>query len=427
MESLRTVVKVFAVVALVAASHRPAEATNARVQVLYKFKGGMDGLGPKAALVADSSGNLYGTTQFGGGNYRCERGCGTVFELSPPGSGNNSWTETVLYRFTGQSDGAEPQGRLVFDGQGNLYGTTYAGGDFSSKACTGGRVVIACGIVFELLPPAVPGGAWNETVLHSFVGSDGAHPTSGLTFDDSGNLYGATTGGGTPCSDPGCGVVFELSPPLQSGSEWTYAAIHEFAGGSDGDLSYSDLTFDASQNLYGTTCGGGDNAGGVVFELSPPLQQGGNWAETILYSFSVPGCPHAGVVFDSASNLFGTTSQGGTFGTAFELSPSSNGMWTETTIYLFQSLSSAYPYAAPVFDRLGNIYGTLFGGTCGALYRLIDHEGVWKESQYIFPNQQQSCGPSGALIFDENNALYGTSAGGGACNGSCGTVFAVLP
>jgi uncharacterized repeat protein (TIGR03803 family) len=421
---------VFAVVLLIAALQHPAEATAAKVQVLYKFKGGMDGMGPQTGLAADSAGNLYGTTELGGGNYRCPHGCGTVFELSPPASGTGSWTETILYRFTGQSDGAVPLGRLIFDGQGNIYGTTNAGGDFSSKACKdSGGVVTACGVVFELSPPAVPGGAWTETVLHSFVGSDGARPNAGLTFDESGNLYGTTSAGGTPCGGPGCGVVFELSPPLQPGGEWTYAAIHELTGGSDGNFSFSDLTLDASQNLYGTTCSGGNSGGGgVVFELSPPLQQGGDWTETTLTSFALPGCPHAGVVFDSTLNLFGTTSGGGGFGTVFELSPSSNGMWTKTTIYSFQSPSAAYPYAAPVFDKLGNIYGTVLGGTCGAIYRLIDHEGLWKESQYIFPNQQsQPCGPMGALIFDEGSALYGTTVEGGACGGACGTVFRVLP
>jgi len=431
VKSRKRIVIVFTSVLLAATCSSPLWAAEARVQVPYKFKGGKDGLGPQAGLVVDSFGNLYGTTQLGGGNYRCQHGCGTVFELSPPGNGSNSWTETVLYRFTGKSDGAEPLGKVIFDAQGNLYGTTYAGGDFNSQACMNSLgMVTACGVVFELSAPAVPGGAWTETVLHSFVGSDGARPNAGLTFDDSGNLYGTTTAGGTPCGGPGCGVVFELSPPLQPGGEWTYAAIHEFTGGSDGNLSFADLTLDAAQNLYGTTCGGGDNGGGgVVFELSPPLQQGGDWTETTLHSFPIPSCPHAGVVFDSASNLFGTTSGGNNLGTVFELSPSSNGMWTETTIYSFQSLSADSPEGAPVFDRLGNIYGTLHGGTCGAIYRLVNHEGVWKESQYIFPNQQSSqpCGPIGALVFGKGNALYGTSVEGGGCSGFCGTVFGVLP
>jgi uncharacterized repeat protein (TIGR03803 family) len=421
---------VFAVVLLIAALQHPAEATAAKVQVLYKFKGGKDGIGPHTGLVADSAGNLYGTTQLGGGTYRCPHGCGTVFELSPPANGTGGWTETVLYRFSGQSDGAGPLGRLIFDGQGNLYGTTFAGGDFSNRTCRDPQGVIACGVVFELSPPAAPGGAWTETVLHSFEGSDGAFPNAGLTFDGSGNLYGATTDGGTPCGGPGCGVVFELSPPLQPGGQWSFVDLYDFTGGSDGQSSFSDLIFDASNNLYGTTCGGGDYGGGVVFELSPPLQQGGDWTEIMLTSFEVPGCPRAGVVFNSASDLFGTTSQGGTFGTVFELSPSSNGSWTLTTLYAFPDLNNAYPSGAPVFDRLGNLYGTVAGegSSCGAIYRLIDQEGVWNEAQYSFSSQQtQPCGPSGALIFGENNALYGTSAEGGACGGVCGTVFGVLP
>ena len=207
--------------------------------VLYSFcslPNCTDGSFPIAGLIADSSGNLYGTTVFGGAS-----GDGVVFKLTPGG------TETVLYSFTGGSDGANPYAGLFADSSSNLYGTAEYGG---ARSCLGMNV--GCGVVFKLSPSGT------ETVLYSFTGgSDGGNPTAGLIADSSGNLYGTTSAGasGSGCGgkfDFGCGVVFKLSP------NGTYTVLHSFTGGSDGGVPLAGLIADSSGNLYGTTEGGGD-------------------------------------------------------------------------------------------------------------------------------------------------------------------------
>jgi hypothetical protein len=415
-----------------------AAADGPKFQVLYNFAGGTDGYQPQAGVVAGSAGNLYGTTSGGGtgSSELCSFGCGTAFEVSPPAKAGGAWTETVLYRFSGESDGAIPLGKLVLDGQGNLYGTAFQGGDVNVTDCANGLVMTGCGLVFELSPPTSPGSPWTETVIHTFEGPDGGYPQAGLVFDVSGNLYGTTDGGGAfpYCGENyllGCGVVFELSPPAQSGGSWTYAVLYSFTGGNDGSLPVSGVSFDAAGNLYGTTYTGGESSGGGVFELSPPQAQGGDWMEATLYSFRANSYSRAGVAIDEETNLFGTTSQGGEgYGTVFELSPMSNGSWTETTIYQFHESSAEYPYATPTLDGLGNVYGTAAGAYCGALYRLRNHEGAWEEIQGSFPLRPKAapCSPYGALIMGSQNALFGTTAVGGTCTGhQCGTVFTVTP
>jgi uncharacterized repeat protein (TIGR03803 family) len=173
-------------------------------KLLYIFKGGADGKAPTAGLIIDTGGALYGTTQ-NGGNSGCGfgAGCGTVFKLSPPAPGQSLWTETVLHRFTGGTDGASPAAGLIADKKGNLFGTTGFGG----TGCPDG-----CGTVFELTPPAAGQKLWTETVLYAFRGgSDGERPAAGLTADANGVLYGTTVNGGTGCDDVGCGTVFELT------------------------------------------------------------------------------------------------------------------------------------------------------------------------------------------------------------------------
>jgi len=156
--------------------------------VLYSFAGGSDGANPlNGNLVADKAGNLYGTTYAGGGSTNCTGttpGCGTVFQLAPPATQGAPWTETVLYSFTGLSDGANPDAGLIMDSKGNLYGTTVYGGGVTCGTTT-------CGTIFELTPPSTQGGPWTETVLHAFgKGSDGANPTAGLTFGLRGRFSG---------------------------------------------------------------------------------------------------------------------------------------------------------------------------------------------------------------------------------------------
>jgi len=217
--------------------------------VLHAFTGPPDGGIPQGAPIMDAQGNLYGTTAAGGSG-SCAGGCGAVFELTPSQSGS-SWTETVLHSFAG-ADGAQPYNGLVADAQGNLYGTTQLGGAYGG------------GTVFELTPE---NGVWTEILLYSFTGgADGGHPISQLVFDNAGNLYGTTYAGGSGLRG-GRGVVFELTPS-QGGSSWTETVLHRFAGKPDGAHSASGLVFDTEGNLYGTTGEGGLRNRGVVFEVS---------------------------------------------------------------------------------------------------------------------------------------------------------------
>jgi len=339
--------------------------------VLHSFDpDGSDGLFPQSGLIFDAAGNLYGTT-IGGGTYDY----GTVFELSPtPGGG---WTERVLYSFGNGTDGAYPfYAGVIFDAGGNLYGTTSSGGTYNCQGNGG------CGTVFKLSPTV--GGAWTETVLYNFGnGTDGYSPWAGLILDAAGNLYGTTAFGGTnnDCINfqyHGCGTVFELSPT--AGGGWTETVLHNF-GYTDGAIPIAALIFDAAGNLYGTTEGGGSYTNdGTVFELSPVV--GGGWTETVLYSFNERDSggygPAAGtLVFDATGSLYGTVYNGGVYfgGTAFELTPT-GGVWTETVLYSFGY--EAGSWAGLIFDGAGNLYGTTwYGGTnqcgqstCGTVFEL---------------------------------------------------------
>ena len=221
--------------------------------VLHSFTGS-DGAGPAAALTLDAAGNLYGTTNQGGGSVACTNGCGTVFKLAANPDG--TWTESVLHSFAGGAGGAAPYSSLIFDGTGNIYGTTYQGG---CPACTNG-----CGVIFKLVPNA--DGTWTESVLHSFTGgADGSSPPVGVVFGAAGSLYGTgatggSTGGGA-CT-VGCGVVFKLTP---TASGWSETVVRSFLGVARFPLA--PVIFDPKGNLYGTTSSGTTN-NGVVFEIT---------------------------------------------------------------------------------------------------------------------------------------------------------------
>ena len=269
-----------------------------KTTILYNFRGGPDGGIPKAGLLFDAAGNLYGTTELGGNRTNCSQGCGTVFELSPV---KNTWKQRTLYSFSGGSDGAVPLAGLIFDATGNLYGTTSIGGDAACVTPLG----IGCGTMFELSPGV---GAWKLTPLYGFAGgSDGSNPVAGLVFDGAGNLYGTTEFGGTFSS----GVAFKLTP---SPSGWNESVLHEFGYVyADGTYPTAGLTFDLAGNLYGTTLLGGVSNGigyeGIVFELSPnPF---GNWTEYILFymgnTYGGGAVVQSGVTLAAAGNLFGTT------------------------------------------------------------------------------------------------------------------------
>jgi len=330
--------------------------------VLHYFGGGRDGWYPYSDLIMDSAGNLYGATMYGGiyTTHCMGNGCGVVFELSPRQGGG--WSEKVLHNFGNLEgpDGQAPGGSLVFDGNGNLYGTTYIGGIHTS--CDNG---VGCGTVFELSPRE--DGTWSESVLHSFGnGSDGTFP-NGLIIDTAGNLYGTTSSGGIRDA----GSVFELSP--REGGGWTETVLHSFDGGTAGANPIAGLVFDSQGNLYGTTLAGGIHTGcvvqhcGTVFELSP--REDGSWSAQVLHSFgggSDGATPEGSLIFDTAGNLYGTTFAGGLHqaGTAFELSPRQGGGWTETILHSFDSVyGDGYsPDSDLILDSAGNLYGTTSAG-----------------------------------------------------------------
>lgn len=320
--------------------------------VLYSFQDGADGSNPIGGLVMDATGNLYGTTWLTN-----SYGQGTVFELSPPTSGT-TWTLTTLHTFHG-SDGAGPEGTLIFDSKGNLFGTTVGGGSYTGVNCVGA----GCGTVFELSPPAVSGGAWTEAVLHAFTsGSDGAYPYAGLVMDVAGNLYGTTYSGGKGNSnacvaDSGCGTVFELHA---SGGSWTEHILHSF-NFTDGHRPVSTLAFHKGV-LYGTTSEGQNY--GSIFEL---VLSGGKWTLTSIFTFNENdgAFPMSGVAIDSSGNLFGSSNGGpgnGLYGNVYELSPptTSGGTWGQTILYNFPTGSAGGPVGGLLLR--GNVlYGTTTG------------------------------------------------------------------
>ena len=219
--------------------------------VLHSFTGRHgDGSGPFAGPILDAAGNLYGTTELGGTSKNCGEGtgCGTVYKLHPIGDG--SWKETILHSFNAQWDGAFPGvGALVLDGAGNLYGTADGG-------------TTGYGVIFRLAPGS--DGHWEETVLYNLTGgANGDHPGAGVVMDKAGNLYGTTIAGGSGCD---CGVVYKLAPGKNG--EWTYTVLHTFVG-SDGAEPDANLILGDKGNLFGTTATGGSGGYGVVFEITP--------------------------------------------------------------------------------------------------------------------------------------------------------------
>ena len=373
-------------------------------KVLYRFGPYPDGNSPAAGLLMDASGNLYGTTRYGGSHEGCpgKWQCGTVFKLDTNG------VETVLYNFTGP-DGSNPISNLVMDANGDLYGTTEYGGD--TKDCPGGPSYAGCGVVFKL-----SGG--KETILHRFTGGeDGGWPWAGLVMDASGALYGTTNSGGF-----GGGVAFKLVGKKET-------VLHSFCSETncaDGTYLTSDLIMDAEGNLYGTTAYGGDvncdypDGCGVVFKLTGKK-------ETVLYSFkgSPDGAiPVAAVFMGAKGNLYGTTYAGGDInaGTVFEVSACGK----ERVLHRFQEYKRPrygwFPSTSVVQDASGNLYGT----TLGNVYEItVDGR---EKVLHIFCSWKDCADgalPYGDLIMDAQGNLYGTAYGGGI--NSNGVVFMITP
>ncbi len=379
-----------------------------------------DGNSPQSGVIRDAHGNLYGTTEVGGSRFNQ----GTVFELSPPPGGNGPWIETVLYEFCANDnciDGNQPLGGLTFDSHGNLYGTTTAGGPHGQ------------GVVFELSPNG--GGQWTYTILYGFCAltgcADGRTPQFGsLVFDASGNIYGATQGGGSQ----NFGTVFKLTP---SGGSWTESVLHSFcsaANCTDGVEPIGGIVLDAHSNIYGVTPEGGTLNLGVAYELS---LSGGSWTETILQNFC-ENCtsgyyPQQTMILDANGNLYGNTSKGGTLakGVAFELSPIGGGQWSETVLYNFCSvgacLDGEYPNGPMLFDAQGNLYGvTGDGGQYGGAtaYELSPHLTPTTTALTSAPNPsaygqmvtltatvhaQDGSLPTGAVTFESNGVQIGSA------------------
>jgi hypothetical protein len=453
-------IAISAVVAIAAVLMPLSDAQAARKErVLYNFQqNGTDAYDPQATLIFDKAGNLYGTTVQGGiydsdcnGNNTLI-GCGAVFELKR--SAHGQWSEAVLHSFDWtKNDGGTSYGSLILDNSGNLYGTTNIGG-------TGGcdnTYTLGCGIVFELTPGAH--GQWTENILHNFdnVGTDGLYPYAGLISDKAENLYGTTTGGGSNQS----GTVFELVKG--SNGQWTEKVLYSFKGGTDGLGPYGGLIFDKAGNLYGTTSYYGAYGGGTVFELV--RGSNGQWTEKVLHSFNYNDKDGydsvAGLTFDKAGNLYGTTQYGGTgqcmgsgrvvgCGTVFELKPGAHGKWTEKVLHSFQANGKDgwYPYAGLILDKAGNLYGTTFWGGaysstcndygCGTAFELIrGANGRWTEKvlhSFSRLSKVRAGGfePYGGLIFDKSGNLYGTTGYGGtsgvaAPEEGLGTVFELTP
>jgi hypothetical protein len=396
---------------LIAAS--PAQAQTETV--LYNFcsvesQGNcVDGANPQSSLTP-YGGNFYGTTQIGGTGYMGV-GLGTVFQLSPNGSGG--WNESVLYNFCSEggencTDGAYPDGPVVFDSVGNLYGIVPQGGNSNCGFNQG------CGVAFELSPV---GAGWTEAVVYDFcsqftggVCHDGNYPGGGVVMDAAGNLYGQLAAG-----------PFELSP---SPGGRTEEIISPYVRNSR-----SGLTMDAAGNMFGTAFNGAGQR--VVFELSP--NGDGGWNTTVLYTLGGAGSTlWSGPVLDQSGNIYGTSQAAGAkgSGTVYKLTPGGTG-WTKKTLFTFTFDNSALDGFSPsgglVLDESGNIYGTTIqGGTygLGTVFELVP-VGKGKYAERVLWNFSGADGstPSAGVTLDRAGSLNGTTSAGGS-NGN-GVVFNV--
>ncbi len=364
---------------------------------LYSFTGGNDGSFPHAGVIGDAKGNLYGVASNGGADHS-----GTVFELSPPAKGDTTWTQTTLYSFTGGKDGADPQAALMADSAGNLYGTTYSGGvsgngvvfelirhkhkgtwtyrrlwnftggndggvpvsalsmdsagNLYGTTTQGGTGVV--GTVFELSPGANKWN-WTESVLYNFTGnSDGGEPMGNVLLGSDGNIYGTTAGYG----EFNNGVVYRLTAP-QSGGSWGFSVLHAFQGGSDGEVPRDGLIQDANGTLYGATAGFAESYGNV-FQMNT---DGSNY--NVIYSiiggqgFTGNG-PWQTVSLGADGAIYGTTYADGasSYGEVFQLTPNAGKPWTSKVLYTFPGgAGGQYSYSKPWIDKVGRLYGTTYG------------------------------------------------------------------
>lgn len=386
--------------------------------VIYNFTSGRSGY-PQAGLTIDRAGNLYGTSFD-------QDPESTVFKLAHFGS---AWIFKPLYYFAGGNDGAGPWSRVIFGPDGNLYGTTIAGGGAGCQE----QGYMGCGTVFKLSPPVTACRAaicpWNETVLYTFSGGgDGSLPYAEVVFDQAGNLYGTTFLGGVQqgyCANKGCGVVYELTP---SSGGWTENVLYSFTGGDDGQHPYYGLVLDNAGNLYGTTFSSPFlNNYGTVFQLTP---SGSGWTKNILHSFQGGGdgvLPYGGLTIDQSGNLYGTSNEGGLYGggTVFEMTLP--GTWQYNILYDFPLFGM--PQGSLTMDSTGNLYGTMTESMngWGSVFKLTPSNGGWTyTSLHDFSGLSNDGGfPEGGVVLDANGNLYGRTFNGGAYG--YGVIFEITP
>jgi uncharacterized repeat protein (TIGR03803 family) len=383
-------------------------------RILYRFKGGADGAHPQGGVVMDSAGNLYGTTN--GTMFRGVNGCrdcGTVFEIS-----RRTHAELILHTFSGgTTDGAYPTAGLSIGRAGNLYGTT----EFGGSGCTT-NYLVGCGTVFEISSPN-----HTETVAQSFSARGGWAPDGGLMMDRAGDLYGTTTSGSCGNGAYGCGTVFEIAAGTRGKT-----VLHTFARGGDIDgFPKGRLVMDRSGDLYGVTWASNlqNHLTGTVFEI-----MAGTHEAKKLHSF-VGGrdgaTPNGDLVIDRKGDLYGTTQWGGGFcdsgssspgvdgmgcGTVFEISAAAH---KETILYRLEGGRDGMdPRNGLVMDSAGNLYGTTYGGGtgcrsgCGTVFEIA--AGSHEEAVlYRFRGGRDGNGPEGELFVDSAGNLFGTTFAGG--------------
>lgn len=369
-------------------------------KVLHSFEGGSDGASPQGALLRDNFGNLYGTTSVGGNQDCGKEGCGVVFRLTSTGA------ETILHRFV-QTDGAIPAANLLPDAADNVYSTVSLGGPYGCNAK-------GCGGIFKMDKTG------KLTLLYAFTGgSDGANPYAGLIRDRAGNLYGTAFAGGTVGVCPntiniGCGTVFRLD------TSGKLRILHTFTGGNDGAAPYAPLLTDG-ENLYGTASSDGAFGGGTVFKIDAK----GNFS--VLYAFTgVAGdgrIPYGGLIRDSSGNLYGTTIGGGSVnsdGTVYKLDPTGK----ETVLHVFTGTDGQWPWASLVFDKNGNLFGTTsFGGANGD-GTVFELDSAGNETVlHNFLSATDGSAVISPIIMDAAGNLYGTADEGGAFGG--GSAFEI--
>lgn len=384
-----------------------ASAFGQTEEILYAFTG-ITGFQPVGNLIFDSAGNLYGTTTAGGSDNG--EGHGLVYELSPAVGGG--WTQTILYTFTGGSDGSEPLAGLVFDPAGNLYGTTAWGGFYGY------------GVVFELSPAS--GGGWTEHVLYTFSNStNGANPTGALVFDTTGNLYGTCVFGGAH----DLGVVYELSPT--AGGGWTETVLLSGSQTHGGNLN-GGVAFDSDGNLYVTAGTDGPYNAGAIYRLR---YTAAIWKAAVVYTFQngADGSSPVGLTYRTPNRFFGITNGGGAFGygTAYELTPGADGTWSKSILHNFGGFPNdgLPPTFSLTIGPSGRLYGANGAGGSlgrGTAFELAKIDGTWTERiLHNFTNGADAGNPDGGIVLDSTGNLYGVGYNGG--ESESGAVYQIKP